>query len=501
MRRADQCASVLWRDWILRAMVAWALLAVVLWVGFDGHADWQARIFWTFQPPLDAALAFCSWRVSRLAAGAVRRFWRAMAFAGMLFTAGDASEVLLSWSTAGQISYTGGPVQTTAMGAGLAVSVMAMLVHPLPNRSGRERVAFWLDATTVLVGGMTVAWCFGDLPDDTGFFGSLLAPGLFMCASFAVVKVVLSGSAPMNRVTAAVMFTAGGLSVAGILLEPLESTVLMPLVQFTRFVPALLIAGAARIQQIVAQLSATPFGERRKHYSLLPYVSMSVAFGALVLVLPHGITARVWGVLTGLGVICALVAGRQLVAFHDNTALIRRLREQESHLRRQALSDGLTGLANRRCLTQRITAALHETMPLALLLIDLDGFKQVNDTMGHAAGDALLVEVAAQLRATAGEQDLPARLGGDEFAVLLPDTSLAGAERTADRLLVAFRTGVRIDGTQMPVNASIGVAAAGPDATVETLLHDADLAMYMAKSEGKGTQVTFTPKTGAFHVA
>jgi diguanylate cyclase (GGDEF)-like protein len=138
---------------------------------------------------------------------------------------------------------------------------------------------------------------------------------------------------------------------------------------------------------------------------------------------------------------------------------------------------------------------------VSLLLIDLDGFKAVNDTHGHAAGDALLCEVADRLREAVRGGDLAARLGGDEFAVLLPGCTTAEADRTAQRILEALRAPVPVDGATVGVSASIGVAAADPADDVESLLHDADLAMYAAKNNGKDAWQRYDPSMGSMSVA
>ena len=152
----------------------------------------------------------------------------------------------------------------------------------------------------------------------------------------------------------------------------------------------------------------------------------------MIAVLPTGVGLRLWGVVVGLGLICGLVAGRQLAAFHDNTRLIEKLdttladlREHEARLRHQALFDGLTGLANRTHFHEQVAAALAASAEtpgtVSLLLIDLDGFKSVNDTLGHA----------------------------------------------------------------------VGVASAEHGDDVESLLRDADMAMYAAKHDGKGTWMRY----------
>ncbi|GIF14314.1 hypothetical protein Ate01nite_43460 [Actinoplanes teichomyceticus] len=152
-------------------------------------------------------------------------------------------------------------------------------------------------------------------------------------------------------------------------------------------------------------------------------------------------------------------------------------RELRELLRYQAGHDELTGLANRRQFTDRVGAS--GTAEVAVLLVDLNGFKQINDTYGHATGDTVLRHVARQLSACSGPGDLVARLGGDEFAVLVP-AGVAEADRIADRLRAALAAPAAIDGRQLTVGASIGVAA-GPADRPDSLLHRADLRMYADK--------------------
>jgi diguanylate cyclase (GGDEF)-like protein len=161
-------------------------------------------------------------------------------------------------------------------------------------------------------------------------------------------------------------------------------------------------------------------------------------------------------------------------------------RHAEIALQHQALHDGLTGLPNRAALNQRLAqvmeAAARTGEPVGLALIDLDHFKDVNDTLGHAAGDFLLQDVALRLSGVLREGDLVARFGGDEFAVLLPGTSEVDAAEIARRLLGALLPPCVIDGRVLNVAASIGLAVAplhGRDPA--TLLKKADVAMYAAK--------------------
>ncbi len=493
-------------DRVLRASVLWTVLIAALFVVLPDRTEWQVRAYWIGQLPLDLMLAWSSWKVFKLATGALRRFWGVLGAVGSLFLCGDTFQTALVFVGDGKWSTNGGIVQSTCFTIGLGAVVVAMLVHPHPERSGRARLAFWLDSATVLVGGAVVAWCFAVTPDQSGkpdVLGTLAGTAVAITSGFAAVKMILSGNAPMHKAAAFPMIASAGFTSVGMFLAPPTTGSLPAYIYVIRFAPSLLIALGPRIQELIARFDPDGFGQRRrKPYSLLPYGSIGIAFGALIVVMPNGVDARLWGVVVGLGLICILVAGRQLAAFHDNNTLIKKLdatlaelREHEARLRHQALSDGLTGLANRTHFHDEVEAALAAGHPdgIAVLLVDLDGFKAVNDTMGHAAGDALLVGVAERLRGSTRAGDVVARPGGDEFAVLLPGCGEPEAERTADRILAAFTVPVDIDGTPVCANASIGVAYAEPPEEVGALLRRADMAMYEAKSQGKGTWRRYRP--------
>jgi diguanylate cyclase (GGDEF)-like protein/PAS domain S-box-containing protein len=174
-------------------------------------------------------------------------------------------------------------------------------------------------------------------------------------------------------------------------------------------------------------------------------------------------------------------------------------REAQARLERDALHDPLTGLPNRALFLDRLALALRRAArrpagepPAAVLFLDLDRFKTVNDSLGHLVGDRLLVAAATRLRAVVRPADTVARLGGDEFVVLLEGLSdLAEAERVAERVQEAIAAPVLVDGRELHVSASIGIAVAGPGAEPGDVVRDADLAMYRAKSEGGARHALF----------
>jgi GGDEF domain-containing protein len=182
-----------------------------------------------------------------------------------------------------------------------------------------------------------------------------------------------------------------------------------------RMLPTLLMVAAPRVHLLQARAQVQP--RRRRPYSLLPYLTVTATFGLLCAeLLPHAVNRGVLGALIGMALITALVVVRQLAAFHENADLLERLAYQASH-------DPLTGLANRTFFTERLAEAVRAGGPVTVVLVDLDGFKQVNDTLGHHAGDLMLVAVADRLRRSVRAGDTVARLGGDEFAMLLPDAA------------------------------------------------------------------------------
>jgi len=173
--------------------------------------------------------------------------------------------------------------------------------------------------------------------------------------------------------------------------------------------------------------------------------------------------------------------------------------ELQEQLRHQAYHDGLTGLPNRALFTTRVaeavvSAAIDNTS-CAVLFLDLDGFKFVNDSWGHAVGDEMLAKVAERLRSAIRPGDTPARLGGDEFGVLLTNTNAADAERAAQRIRDALAEPYWLSGRETTAHASIGIAFTGAHAvTAEELLRNADIAMYVAKSDERSHYAIYEPR-------
>ncbi|HEU4381434.1 MAG TPA: EAL domain-containing protein [Hyphomicrobiaceae bacterium] len=187
------------------------------------------------------------------------------------------------------------------------------------------------------------------------------------------------------------------------------------------------------------------------------------------------------------------------VATHED---ITEQRNIEARIKHMAHHDALTDLPNRLLLRQQLERALDEQAqrgPIAVLWLDLDRFKEVNDTLGHATGDALLKSVAERLQSCVRADDTVARLGGDEFAIIQTGTSQpVGATVLAARLIDVIGAPFQINDHQIVVGASVGIAIAPDDAdNAEQLLKNADLALYRAKSDGRGTYRFFEPAMDA----
>lgn len=264
-----------------------------------------------------------------------------------------------------------------------------------------------------------------------------------------------------------------GLAGAGLADSSLTGLIAFFLVALTYYlVNNLSLAG------VVAISSGTSFFRallRNGRASAPPEVAVAVIGGLVALI---WVVRPVWLPLVLFPAVIAQLTLRYISESGRKTA----------ELAHQAAHDPLTGLANRVLLRRRIEASLSDVTadrPLALLMLDLDRFKDVNDTFGHHYGDRLLQEAALRLTDTIGADGTVARLGGDEFAILLPATSAAQAEEAAVRIGAALRAPLELDGYVLEVSASVGLSVAvSPLDDADILLRHADVAMYAAKRNG-----------------
>ena len=214
--------------------------------------------------------------------------------------------------------------------------------------------------------------------------------------------------------------------------------------------------------------------------------------------------ANWWALITLIGpyMLLASVAASVLLGLFVERELRQIAREQ--HWKTHALTDPLTSLPNRRAFERGLAGLRPHNRQAALLIIDLDHFKVVNDTYGHAAGDYLLQQIALTLRASVRMPDLVSRLGGEELAVLLPDTDAADAMIASERIRRSIEgLVVQWEGQSLTITASIGVAVAKGDLPTRELFAQADAALYAAKRGGRnrvvfsGAMVLRTIATGS----
>jgi diguanylate cyclase (GGDEF)-like protein len=322
-----------------------------------------------------------------------------------------------------------------------------------------------------------------------------------LIGSLAFVKVAISGLGGLDQVTIRLLAAAAAAGAVGGLFPLLVSV--HPGLSGTQIsVPGtmLFVAFAADRQRRAA--GAARAERRHRAFSLAPYLAVA-ATDALLLVVAHRAGDRMRTVALAVVCLTVLVVARQIHALRENSRLLRlsesqlrQLERYQAQLSHRATHDDLTDLANRALFEQEARAAVEalgttEGQTLSLALIDLDDFKAINDRLGHAVGDALLVVVAQRMRDCVRSDDTVARLGGDEFGLLLRGLSGDAATDVLDRITEALARPIRALGHDLLVKASVGLAQGWPDATPQELLRRADLAMYAAKERGKGRHAVY----------
>ena len=428
------------------------------------------------------------------------RPWRLMAACLFVATAGTAIA-----SLGGGLSGIGQTM--TAVGDLAGLTAFAMLIRG--RIPGGDRAAL-LDAATLSTGIGIVVWSFGLAPilvkvgDD-----AILQVAIFFAAIVALAMVgrlwFLPGAhRPATRLMIAFVVASTIVTVVELMRDVLGPGVYhaaQPLVGAA----TLALIGAAALHPSMARpadLHSTEPGtiSRRR----LAALTVALLINPVTLAFQVGSGREVekapyviGGIVIGVLVIVRL--GDALRQLGDS------LRERGTLmdlLRRQALYDPLTELPNRTLFDDRLSAALATRSSsgfLAVLLLDIDDFKGVNDTYGHETGDALLVAVASRLRESVRDVDTAARLGGDEFVVVLPDCADPTIPvAVAERVLLAMNVPFELGGRCLTMQVSIGVAIATiTDRTTDDVVRHADMAMYLAKAAGKGRIEVFEPSTRA----
>ena len=447
-----------------------------------------------------AAAAWICFTAARGRTGVPRR-WRLMGALGL----GGWALVRLWWAV---LDLTGDDRAVTPGFLVLPVCILAGLLsstatrpRPVPTSARRDQVALLLDS--VLIAGSLFALAWSVLPDQ--FFhldttAEQVAAAYPVADLFLITMVVLllatrpdsrAGRRPLRLIGLALV--AFGVSDTLRLLHP---PALSPLESAGYLLGPGLIALAAVSPQ-VAPPPEPDSPQRDWLHLLLPYVPVTAT--GVVIAISTGAGNRLTPFEAYLGWLgLGLVVARQMFTIVDNTVLLDRVSEGRRRLHHQAYHDSLTGLANRAQFRERLVLALdahrHHGRPLAVLFADLDDFKLINDSFGHAMGDRTLRAIADRLRDCVTDGDLVSRLGGDEFAVLLDPGSAPDAEPTGQRILATLREPFVIDGHTVAVGASIGLVVPEPGETLsaDALLRRADAAMYASKRRGKGALARYT---------
>ncbi|MGX6606104.1 diguanylate cyclase domain-containing protein [Micromonosporaceae bacterium Da 78-11] len=523
MRGHDRWRRVV-ADRLLVALLAGTAVIIALYASGLAGSPVQVTGAWVLVAVIHVCLAWVARSTARMPGlrAPTRRFWHAVAAAGVIYLIGDLAQlVATARDPLAATAATGGTVQLITLSAGSAWLMLTLLTVPLGFGSRRERGRFWMDVATVMVAAVVVGW-YLVVPDQPEALLDMAAPVLagpviLLLCVFVVAKLVMSGTAPFTK--ACGLIGAGGAvlkSGADVMGRDGLADGRLHWFLACSVAAHALLAIALRVNQI--QLTHRPRilePRRRKPYSLLPYGAIAVTYLLLTVAVVRHDSTTVPIALAGAAISTLLVVLRQLAAFRDNARLLGELdtKVRELHLtqeglraslaerdalaarlRHHAFHDGLTGLPNRTLYAERLDAALAAKVPAVAMLIDLDDFKLVNDEWGHAAGDALLRQVALRLQACLRPADTVARIGGDEFAVLLlgdPDDEAGGIDAldVAARMVRLVEAPVAVEGGGAArVGASVGIAVAD-DLTKDgdSLLRQADHAMYAVKRAGKGS--------------
>jgi diguanylate cyclase (GGDEF)-like protein len=435
--------------------------------------------------------------------------WYLLAGATVAFLSGDA---LYSWYDVRDVHapFPGLTDVFYLAGYPLLMGAVGIVVH----RSGIREGAAWLDAGIWTGGAVVAAWLPLLSPyvhDHTLTNGQRATALGYPCLDLLVLLLVVHQissrgrrSTPHSLLVVALL----GLLVADVVygVMSLNGTYVSGQLSDIGWIISYVAMGTAALHPAMGELTESAgtvhvATQRRTVGLSIP----ALAPAALLVVLIS--SGRLHGDRAGAMLVAGTAAGIFLLSALRHRGLIAMLRRRESvleatlaereqlaeELRSRATRCSLTGLVNRTGFLELVTGALESSEPLAIGLLDLDDFKGVNDTLGHEAGDRLLVEVASRLLGAVGPRDLVGRLGGDEFAVLLR----GDVHDTASRLVQVLGAPLLVDGQELRVEASLGVVERTDQSSLSDLLRRADVAMYAAKAGGGNRWIGYRPEMSA----
>jgi diguanylate cyclase (GGDEF)-like protein len=492
--------------------VAYVLGYMAIRLGWRDNAHVARDVVLAFYyVPVYFVAAALSAQASRTASldSRTRRAWRLLAFAGLCTALGDAIWLYYEIRLGTEIT----PVWVDGISLiGFPLWVAGLLSFPSAPRAASDRAKFWLDLATVFVGGSMLSWYMVLRPTALIQQSGLVERVMSMAFPVGDLIVLLTVAAVLTRSQAPEARRPLRLLVLSLIYGFVADLIygherLLGIyhtgdpIDWIWLVDATLFALAARLQVLPTwrPTRAVPCGPVER-LNLLPYASVAAGFGMLVWVIRPAWGTDVGQAVFGALTLTILVVVRQMLAARDNLRLLAERAAQEARFRHEALHDPLTGLANRALLRDRaehalVRASRRQQLPLALIFLDLDNFKAVNDSLGHAAGDALLVEAGRRLLACVRATDTVARLGGDEFAIFIEDpTDAEGCSLITTRILDALERPFALEGRELFISASLGLATARESESADDLLRNADVAMYIAKTRGKGRVEQFEPE-------
>jgi diguanylate cyclase (GGDEF)-like protein len=462
-----------------------ALLGVaVLWFAVTMvHPVGPPVLLWITIPLYGPIVSIVFWRAAQAPAmpAANRLFWRRLAPAPALVAIGQTAQALDVLMRPGAPSSHTGPLMLAFDGAALVVVIHALVRLPTGRKDRSGVLRIMLDAATVVLATGVFIWHFGTRQAvGTAPIGSvalsLVLVVLALLGVFALVKVMLSDHSAIDAKGVRYLAIAIFIGALGPMVQPLATAIDSRLYVVQISVPAVFyFAARAGSRQQHATPGPPREGRIPRSFSLLPYTAVAAVDGLLLWVACVDLSDIVV-VAAGAVWLTALVVIRQITSMRDNARLLAQLEHGATH-------DALTGLPNRVLFHRRLQRSLTTgaARPVAVVLLDLDGFKEVNDTLGHEVGDRLLVALAQRLTTCVRDGDTVARLGGDEFVMVLDDNDPAAADEVAGRIIAALRQPVTTDGRELTVGASIGIADGRTGDDPSKLLRLADIAMYAAK--------------------